>query len=139
VIAESTAISRYAAKLANLYPADPLEALFVDEVVEIASDVIKDIPHTSDPQITRQLCEDYADGKLRVYFICLSDKLQSTTGPYLFGFDYNLADLWLYAVLKHFRLGRADFISAGYDAVWPVFQEFIDALEADPVFALYKL
>jgi glutathione S-transferase len=42
VIAESTSISRYAAKLANLYPADSLEALFVDEVVEIASDVIQD-------------------------------------------------------------------------------------------------
>ena len=41
VVCQSSAIVRYAAKLAKLYPTDGIEALLVDEIMETCSECMK--------------------------------------------------------------------------------------------------
>jgi glutathione S-transferase len=131
------AIARYAAKLAKLYPEDPLEALFVDEVIDTVGDVTNGIPRNTDPETFKKQREEYAAGKLKTFFSYLAEKLES--GPYVLGAQFTVADIALYGTLKYLRKGILDHVSADYDAQWPVFQRFIDTLESNATFAPYKL
>jgi glutathione S-transferase len=131
------AIARYAAKLAKLYPEDPLEALFVDEVIETVSDISNGIPRNADPEVFKKLREEYAAGKLKTFMTYLAEKLEKS--PYTTGANLTVADIALYGTLKYLRKGLLDHISADYDSQWPVFQTFIDTLENNATFAPYKL
>ena len=136
VVTQSMALARYAAKLAKMYPDDPLQALFVDEIMETVAEVTIGIPRNTLPdyQILR---EEYAAGKLAHYFSYISKKLREVDGPYIFGTDPTVADLLIYGMLKHFRKGILDHIPADYDAKWPAFQTLVEALESDPKFTPY--
>ena len=43
---ESNALTRYAGKLANLYPHDPVQALRVDEIMDMVEDLWSSVSHT---------------------------------------------------------------------------------------------
>ena len=138
IVTQSMAIARYAAKLANLYPSDPEQALFVDELIDTSADVGAGAPQNADPEVKKKLREEYAAGKMNTYFTYLSEKLVATEGPYFFG-ALTLADIVVYGLVKSVRSGNLDYIPTDYDAKWPIFQSFIDNLEQNPVFAPYKI
>ena len=139
VVVESAAIARYAAKLAKLYPIEPLQALFVDEILEVVADVVNGLPQNPDVDTKKKLREDYAAGKLNSYYSFLAEKLEANGGSFFVGSEFSVADIAVYGVLKGLRSGNFDFIAATYDEKWPVFQGFLDTIEANPVFAPYKL
>jgi glutathione S-transferase len=140
VVTQSIAIARYAAKLAGLYPEDPLEALFVDEMTDTVGDIIGGIPRNIvDPDSYKKAREEYAVGKLRNYFSYVAEKLKGSSGPYLLGDKLTMADLVLYGTVKYFRRGLLDHIPADYDAQWPEFQRHVEAVEANPVMGPFKL
>ena len=133
------AIARYAAKLAKLYPADPVQALFVDEVVETVVDIVSGIPRHADAEIVKKMREEFITGKGKLFFTFLAEKLQASTGPFVFGSDFCLADICLYQVLGFFRKGVLDHIPIDYDAQWPIFDSFVKNYEGHPVLGQYKI
>jgi glutathione S-transferase len=139
VVTQSVAIARYAAKLAKLYPEDPLEALFVDEILDTLGDISSGVPRNiTDPEAFKKAREEYAAGKLVNYFSYLAEKLQEK-GPYLLGAHLTVADIGLYNTVKYFRKGLLDHVPSDYDSKWPEFQAHVETMEANPVFAPYKL
>lgn len=139
MVTQSAAISRYAAKLANLYPSDPEQALFADEISDVVGDIGNGLPQTPDAELRKTLREAYAAGKLNTYYSYLAEKLEASAGPYFNGTTFTVADITVYGVVKMLRSGRFDHIPADYDAKWPVFESLVTALESDAVFAPYKL
>ena len=138
VVTQSMAMGRYAAKLANLYPSDPPEALFVDEILETVNDVLSLLPRNTVVDMQKTLREEYAAGKLKTFYTFFADKLAAGGGTYITGGKLSVADIALYGMVKQFRSGSFDHIPADYDAKWPEFEAFITHLEADAVFAPYK-
>jgi prostaglandin-H2 D-isomerase / glutathione transferase len=139
VTIQSVAIARYAAKLANLYPTDPLEALFVDEIIDTVNDLLNSIPNNSDATVLKGLREEWAAGKLNILCTFFANKLKATPGAFFRGDKFCVADLFVYAAVKVLRSGKFDHIPITYDSKWPEIGAFVDALEADAVFAPYKL
>ncbi len=138
VITQSAAIARYAAKIANLYPSDPEQALLVDEIIDSVGDIGNGIPRPTDASLVKTQREEYAAGKLNTYFSFLAEKLVANNGPFLAGSAFSVADIYVYQVVKSIRKGVYDHIPADYDSKWPVFERFVQALESDAVFAPYK-
>lgn len=137
-ITQSLAISRYVGRITKLYPEDPLQALYVDELMDIVADIINNIPQNSDlaqRKIDRQI---YVKAKLSTYYSYFAEKLQAK-GPFFGGAKYSIADFHVYSAVKTLRTGMFDDIPAGYEEKWPAIGVFIDALEKDPSFAPYKL
>ncbi len=137
-ITQSFAISRYAGRLAKLYPDDAEEALYVDEIIDAVADILNGIPQTADLELRKTLREAFAAGKLNTYCSFLSDKLEAN-GPFFSGAKYSIADFHVYSAVKILRSGMFDHIAADYDAKWPAIGAFIVALENDPLFAPYKI
>ena len=138
IVTQSFAISRYAGKLAKLYPEDPLEALLVDEIIDVDSDILNGVPRNLDAEALKTKREEYAAGKLNTYFSFLAEKLEASSGPFFSGNKYTAADIHVYFAIKMFRMGILDHIPSDYDSKWPVLGAFVDALERDPVFAPHK-
>jgi glutathione S-transferase len=139
VVTQSGAIARYAAKIAKLYPEDPLEALIVDEIIETSIEVGTSIPQEADLDIRKKVREEFAATKLKKYYSFFASKISASSSGYVAGNTFSLADIYLYALLKAFRSGRYDNIERNYDSAWPEFQKYLDFVEANPVFAPYKL
>eukprot|EP01032_Pedospumella_encystans_P021193 gene21193-24053_t len=116
VITQSTAITRYVAKLANLYPTDPEQALYVDEIIDTVNDIDNGIPRNTDASLLKPLREEYAAGKLNITYSFLAEKLAANNGPFLAGSEYSVADIYLYQIVKFIRKGIYDFIPADYDS-----------------------
>lgn len=133
------ALARYAGKLAKMYPEDPLQALFVDEIMDTVAEVAYSVPNNPDPEVKKKLREDYAAGKLNTLFSFLAEKVTACPGPFLFGAEMTIADVTLYGSIKTLRGGIFDHIPKDYDTKWPELQQFVEAMEADPVFAPYKI
>lgn len=111
----------------------------MDEIVDVDSDIINGIPRKGDPSAVATQRQEFAAGKLHTYCSFLSDKLVASKGPFFLGSKLTVADLHVYLAIKVLRLGTLDPIPADYDAKWPAFEGFVQALERDPVFAPYKI
>lgn len=136
VATQSMAIARYVAKLAKLYPANPLQALFVDEVLDVIGDIMIGLPPNPDTEEGKKQRLAYLDGKCKIYFSYLAEKLQAG-GHFLFGTQATLADVQLYFALKYFC--TLPLIPADYTAQWPQFAAFVAVYENDAVFSAYKI
>lgn len=122
-----------------MYPSDPEQALFVDELIDTSADVGAGAPQNADVDIKRKLRVEYAAGKMNIYFTYLSEKLNASEGPYFFGTQLTLADIVVYGLVKSVRNGNLDYIPTDYDSKWPEFQALVDTLENNPVFAPHKI
>ena len=133
LVTQSVAIARYVAKRANLYPEDPLEALFVDEIIDVTSDVISSAPQNPDNDIKKQLREEWAANKLAKFLAFFSTKVQG--GGYLVGGRLTVADIFLYNVIRALRSGSYDYVPTDVDAAFPALGAYYDFIKADAVFA----
>lgn len=139
-VTQSGALARYAGKMAKLYPEDPEQALLVDEVIETCADCMISAPQDPDPELKKKKREEFAAGKLRVFFSLFASCLQrDPSGPFVLGASFSVADLSIYGVVAMLRKGSFDHVSAEYDKQWPAIGAMIDALEANETFAPYKL
>lgn len=138
IITQSGAIARYAAKLANLYPTDPEDALVIEEVIEVVVDCTGKIPQDKDPEAKKRLREEYAAKELPKYLSLLANRLSSSGTPYVVGSSITIADLYIYHMLTGVRKGNYDHVDPNSDAAFPIFQSFIETMEANPSFAPYK-
>lgn len=100
--AQSIAFARYAAKLAGLYPSDPVEALRVDMLVDTLSEIIEPIVNicfyekdeTLKAQKTKRLHEETLPNTLQA----LENMVQ---GAFFIGDSSTLADILLLDVVEN--------------------------------------
>jgi hypothetical protein len=89
--------NRFVGKLSGLYPEQPMDALAVDEVMDVVQDVLTRTPQDADADVKKAKREEYAAGKLKGYMALLAHRCQSTDGgPYVLGASLTIADLVLY-------------------------------------------
>jgi glutathione S-transferase len=137
VIAQSNAIARYAGKLSGLYPVENAELMIqVDEIVETTNECMGKVPQHKDPEEKKKLREAFLQTDLPKYFGFFAKRCAN---GYTVGGKLSIADLSLYAMLKAIRSGTWDHIPADADKAFPALQQFMDTLDADPVFAPHKL
>jgi prostaglandin-H2 D-isomerase / glutathione transferase len=99
---QSLALARYVGKLGGLYPADPLEALQVDVLIETLTEVrsfAADIRwRTTDEAVKAEKSKILLEETLPKYFGFVETYLK---GPFLFGDKLTLADLIIFDICEN--------------------------------------
>ena len=124
----------YAAKLAGLYPTDPLQALKVDEVVAILDELWNKIGAThKDKPETR---EAYGLEVAPKYLTLLTTRLGA--GPFFHGETPGWADLWVYQYIAFFTSGFFDFVPKDFVAkASPTLAAFAERVKASELYVKY--
>lgn len=139
---QSNAQSRYVGKLSGLYPKDPLQAFYCDEVIEALEDVnhyvVQTFGLTGDE--LKNARAKLMEGRLTVFIKGLSELLTRGGGRYFADNQLTIADLKMFGQLKQFISGTLDHIPAEFIAeLAPEFVEYYKQIEKeDIVVAYYK-
>jgi len=137
VVTQSAAIGRYAAKQAGLYPTDDLQALLVDEITEVAGEVLSKCPQNPDAEEKKRLREEWAATGLQNYLGFFSRKVEANGGAFVVGTALSLADLSLYSTLNMIKSGDFDFVSPTHVTEHAILGPYLTGLEANPILAPY--
>ena len=139
-VTQSNALSRYIGKMAGLYPEDPLQALYCDEVLGALEDVTNDIGRTIRQQgdELREAREQLSEGWLPVYLRGLSDLLERGGGEYFAAGQLTVADLRAFVETRWLTSGFLDHIPTDIVAnVAPTLAEHNARVAAEPRVAAY--
>ena len=111
-VSQSDAITRYAGKLAGLYPTDPFQALLCDEIIQGVEDAnIKIGPTfsmTGDAQKQARLA--LVEGALPLYLRWLQTQLENHGGEYFADHRLTIADLKVFTYVRGLNSGRLDHV-----------------------------
>lgn len=111
-ITQSDAITRYAGKLAKLYPTDPYQALLCDEVLQAMEDLnVKlgaSFGMTGDA--LREAREAFVSGPLSTYLRWLQAQLVARGGEYFADQRLTVADLKVFVFVRGVVSGRLDHV-----------------------------
>lgn len=111
-ITQSDAITRYAGKLAKLYPTDPYQALLCDEVLQAMEDLnVKlgaSFGMTGDALRTAR--EAFVSGPLSTYLRWLQAQLLAHGGEYFADQRLTVADLKVFVFVRGVVSGRLDHV-----------------------------
>lgn len=135
---QSTALGRYAAKLAGLYPTDdPLAALVVDEACETCNELVAKLPFGASPNLEAKRKEFQAT-VMPVYAAFLESLIQQNGGTYVKGQTMTLADVMIYVTVAGMESGNFDFLDAQFFKAYPGITATAQAVAAnDKVKAYY--
>lgn len=111
-ITQSDAITRYAGKLADLYPTAPYQALLCDEVLQAMEDLnVKlgaSFGMTGDA--LREAREAFVSGPLSTYLRWLQAQLEAHGGEYFADQRLTVADLKVFVFVRGVVSGRLDHV-----------------------------
>ncbi|OQR83114.1 glutathione S-transferase [Achlya hypogyna] len=140
VFAQSLAMSRYAGRLAGLYPADALDAFRVDEILGASDDTLAKLGPSLREQDTakRSAMRQELSATLPEHFACIEARLATHKGPYFLGDALTIADLELYASRQMIRSGWLDGIPTGILDAYPRWNAIADAVAAHPNVAAWE-
>jgi glutathione S-transferase len=109
-ITQSNGINRYVGKLANLYPADDLQALVCDEVMDAIEDatakIVATFPLQGDEQKTAR--ETLAAGPLTHYLKWAEARLEAQGGEFYADNRLTVADLKAFVWIGFLNSGKLD-------------------------------
>ncbi len=113
-VTQSDAITRYAGKLAGLYPQDAFQALLCDEVLDVVEDANVQMGTTFG--LTGDALKDartaLVNGPLPRYLGWLQSQLQAHGGSYFADNRLTIADLKVFTYVKGLNSGRLDHVPA---------------------------
>ena len=139
-VTQSNALNRYVGKMAGLYPADDLQALYCDEVMNALEDLIHYIVPTfglQDEEL-RLAREKLVDGWLSVYLRGLDELLARGGGEYFADNRLTVADLKAFVQIRSLRSGNLDYVPADLvERLAPSLVEHQERIEADPRVVAY--
>lgn len=122
VIAQSYGILLYCGKVGGLYPADPAEAIKVDEVLGVVEDLVQAVfrYRGDDKDKMREEREKYAKIDVPRYVGGLEKRLETFgSGPWVVGDGITIADLAVFHMVTTLKCGLLDFLDTdmydGYD------------------------
>ncbi|MFT4705833.1 MAG: glutathione S-transferase [Bradymonadia bacterium] len=115
MVAQSTAITRYAGKLGGLYPTDDMQALLCDEVMDMIVEIDSRLSMTmfiKDEDEKKTAREELAADKLPVVFKGLERRLEGNGGEWFADKRLTVADLRVFVILRRLMNGVLDHIPA---------------------------
>jgi glutathione S-transferase len=139
-ISQSNALSRYVGKMAGLYPADNLQALYCDEVLGALEDLSHYIVRTmglqgEELQLAR---EKLVDGWLSIYLRGLDQLLIRGGGEYFADNQMTIADLRAFIQTRSLGGGILDYVPKDIvQRVAPGLFEHQERISADPRVSAY--
>jgi glutathione S-transferase len=139
-VTQSNALSRYVGKMAGMYPADNVQALYCDEVLGALEDVLHRIVPTFGLKgdELREAREKLADGWLSTYVRGLDELLARGGGEYFAGDALTVADLKAFVELRWLRSGNLDHIPTDLvDRLAPALAAHQERVAADPRVVAY--
>lgn len=111
-VTQSDAITRYAGRLAGLYPGDPYQALLCDEIISALEDVNIKLGATfglKDAAL-REAREKFVSQVLTRYLCWLEGQLDNHGGRFLVDDRLTIADLKAWCMLRWLGSGQLDHI-----------------------------
>ena len=139
-VTQSDAITRYAGKLARLYPEDHLQALFCDEVMDALEDINTKLGATFGltGDALKHAREALTAEVLPRYLRWLQNQLEAHGGEFFADHRLTVADLKAFVMLRWFGSGKLDHIPADLvQTVAPKLAAFVDRIAAIPAIAQY--
>ncbi|MGB5812097.1 MAG: glutathione S-transferase family protein [Polyangiales bacterium] len=140
-LSQCNAINRYVARLAGLYPADPLQAAYCDEVMDAVEDVVsKQVTTMSikDEEQKKAAREALADGPIKLYLEQLSAMLETRGGEYFADGQLTVADLKVMVWVRSLRAGILDHVPADLaERVAPTLVAHLERVLGHPKIADY--
>jgi glutathione S-transferase len=141
LITESDSLTRYAGRLAGLYPEDPLEALHCDEAMATTDDIENKIGPTfsmPDGEEKRTAREALAAGPIPLFLQRLETMLKDRGGRYFAGNRLSVADFKVFLWIRYLQSGKLDHVQADIvQAVAPALAEHCARITALPEVAAY--
>jgi glutathione S-transferase len=139
-VTQSNALSRYVGKMAGMYPADDVQALYCDEVLGALEDVLHHIVPTfglKEDEL-QEAREKLANGWLSTYVRGLDELLARGGGEYFAGDALTVADLKAFVELRWLRSGSLDHIPTDLvDRLAPALVAHQERVGADPRVVAY--
>mgnify|MGYP000896309571 FL=1 len=139
-ITQSDAITRYAGKLAGLYPEDPLQALFCDEVLGALEDINIKLGATfgMTGDDLKNAREALAAGALPKYLRWLEQQLASHGGEFFADNRLTIADLKAFGLLGWLSSGKLDHIPIDLlETAAPKLKDYVARIAQLPAIAQY--
>ena len=112
-ISQSNSINRFVGRLANLYPNDPVQALYCDEMMDAVDDLLQKVVITTviaDESKKQKEQEALLDGPVTLYLRRFEERLQENGGKYFAGNDLSVADLKVFVWVQYLLSGSLDYI-----------------------------
>lgn len=134
-ITQSNALSRYIGKMAGLYPADDLQALYCDEVMGALEDLTHYIVRTfgQEGEELRLAREKLVDGWLSVFLRGLDQLLIRGGGEYFADNRLTVADLRAFVQTRSLCSGILDYVPTDIvQRLAPGLFEHKERINADP-------
>eukprot|EP00035_Acanthoeca_spectabilis_P036280 m.38680 g.38680 ORF g.38680 m.38680 type:complete len:197 (-) comp7871_c0_seq1:89-679(-) len=131
ILSQSCALARYAGRLSGLYPEDALAALQCDEIMDISQDILTSCPQPKDAEEKKKAREEYAAGKMKMFFEFLAKRLAENGGDFLCGAKLTIADLvFSFSVLALLRMEFFDHVAANYVESFPTLHAYEGKVKA---------
>ena len=139
-VTQSDAITRYAGKLAGLYPTDPYQALLCDEVLAAVEDVTIKLSATFG--LTGEALKEarlaLVKGPLSTYLRWMQAQLQAHGGEYFADQRLTVADLKVFVHVRGLNSGNRDHVPNDLVAsVAPLLNAHMQRVAATPSIARY--
>ena len=140
-ITQSTALVRYVGKLAGLYPADDMQALYCDEAMDAVEDLSHAIGRTYGLQgdALKQARTELVEGRLTTYIKGLDGLLARGGGRFFAEGRMTVADLKVFVATRSLAKGVLDHVPTDIvEELAPALAEHRDRIANDPrVLAYY--
>lgn len=133
--AQSHAMLRYCGKLAGLYPADPLAALRVDEVIDVLNDVAAAVTNVNltDPDELRRSREKFVKEDVPRYFGGLEERIKSFGGElWAVGDELSIADLAIHGILGYMKNRDIKYVERNVVDSYVCLNRIYDAIQRHP-------
>ena len=116
---QSIAMARYAAKLAGLYPTDPIQELYVDEVMDTLNDLISAMPQSKDEEEKKKLREEFATTKMKQFCDFIERIVQTNGKGKSVATSPSVADILLKVSVAMVSSGLMDYVNTNYFDSYP--------------------
>ncbi len=140
VVTQSDAITRYAGKLAGLYPTDAFQALLCDEVLDAVEDANTKLGTTFGlaGDALKDARTAFITGPLPLYLRWLQTQLQAHGGNYFADARLTIADLKVFVFVRGFNSGNLDHIPTDLvESIAPLLNAHQKRIAQTPAVAQY--
>jgi glutathione S-transferase len=139
-VTQCDAITRYAGKLAGLYPTDPYQALLCDEVMYVVEEASVNLGPTFRMTGEEQKAARLAlvNGSMPVYLAWLQKQLLAHGGEYFADNRLTVADLKVFVDVRSLNSGRLDHVPADLvEQVAPALNAHMQRIAQTPAIKTY--
>ena len=139
-VTQSNGMARYVGRMAGLYPEDPLQALYCDEVLGAPEDLLHHIVHTFglEGDALKQAREQLVDGWLSTFIRGFEGLLKRGGGEYFADGRLTVADLKAFVQVRSLKSGTLDHVPTDLvERLAPMLAQHHDRIESDPVVVAY--